>query len=337
MDLVDRLFRLILGLVIGYLLFLCCWLWIYCDAFAFRLYSKDKKKFDRESKLPADRAAARSVRLCFIRHGESTWNDTFNRSKVPHRFAWRLLSSAVYETWLIMSGSKDSWFLDSPLSVYGLQQAEELQAFLRRAAAAPDDPVCEDAKVILGLDEHVHSTVTVSNLRRAVSTCMVGLWDRIQKGNDQVLIHSALQEISKNPDTLAITRAGQVPEPSWLDRLHTDTKFAPQMARALDPSCNMGSKPLSSSGQERLLEFASWASDAAVDRGTVICVGHSFWFREFCREFMPKNTEHDIKTKKMTNCGCVMLTLLVDESSGSPEFSVDPDSVKTIYGGYTTK
>ena len=32
--------RLLLGLIVGYLLFLCCWLWVYCDAFAFRLFSK---------------------------------------------------------------------------------------------------------------------------------------------------------------------------------------------------------------------------------------------------------------------------------------------------------
>jgi hypothetical protein len=33
----------------------------------------------------------------------------------------------------------------------------------------------------------------------------------------------------------------------------------------------------------------------------------------------------------------VMLTLYVDESSGKPEYSVDPATLKTIYGGYTTK
>lgn len=161
--------------------------------------------------------------------------------------------------------------------------------------------------MLLGLDPHVRSTVVVSNLRRAISTCMVGLWDRLQKGSEKAIVHSSLQEISKNPDTLAIARAGEVPKPSWLDRLHTDTKFADQMSKVLDPSCNMGSKPMDLTGQQRLLDFAAWASDPAADRGTVICVGHSFWFREFCREFMPKSVEHDIKTKKLTNCGYVVV------------------------------
>jgi hypothetical protein len=204
---------------------------------------------------------------------------------------------------------QESWFLDSPLSEFGLGQAEQLQVFLRKTAADPTDPLSDDCKMLLGLDQHVRSTVVVSNLRRAVSTCMVGLWDRIQPGGEkaanQFLIHSSLQEISTNPDTLAITRAGEVPKPSWLDRLHTDTKFADQMATALDPSCNMGSKSMESTGQSRLLDFAAWSSDPSVDRGTVVCVGHSFWFREFCREFMPKSVTHDIKTKKLTNCGCV--------------------------------
>jgi hypothetical protein len=30
-----------------------------------------------------------------------------------------------------------------------------------------------------------------------------------------------------------------------------------------------------------------------------------------------------------------MLTLLIDESSGKPEYCVDEKSLKTIYGGYT--
>eukprot|EP00038_Savillea_parva_P018595 m.24442 g.24442 ORF g.24442 m.24442 type:complete len:338 (+) comp4160_c0_seq2:169-1182(+) len=337
MELVTRVLRLLLGLVVGYLIWLCCWLWIYCEAFAFRLYSKDKKRFERESKLPQDRSAVQSVRLIFIRHGESTWNDTFNRTKIPHKFAWRLLYSAVYETMLMMTGSNDSWFLDSPLSEFGLSQAEDLQKFLRTTAQNPADPLSDDCKLILGQDDHVQSRVVVSNLRRCVSTCMVGLWDRIQKRGERVLIHTALQEISKNPDTVAITKAGEVPKPSWLDELHTDTKFAGHMAKALDPSMNMGTKSMDSTGQQRLLDFAAWASDTNINRGPIVCVGHSFWFREFCREFMPKSVQHDIKTKKITNCGVVMLTMTVDTSSGKPEYCVDPASLKTIYGGYTTK
>lgn len=95
----------------------------------------------------------------------------------------------------------------------------------------------------------------------------------------------------------------QVPEPSWLDKLHTRTKFAGHMAKVIDPRWNFGSKPMDYSGQQRLLDFCAWASDPSQNRGTVVCVGHSFWFREFCREFMPKHVEHDIKTKKITNCG----------------------------------
>lgn len=45
-------------------------------------------------------------RLTLQTSGESTWNDTFNRSKMPHKFAWRLLYSAVYETMLLATASK---------------------------------------------------------------------------------------------------------------------------------------------------------------------------------------------------------------------------------------
>ena len=55
-------------------------------------------------------------RLILIRHGESTWNDTFNRSLNPIKFIPRLIYALMMELSLFVTGQCDSWFYDSPLS-----------------------------------------------------------------------------------------------------------------------------------------------------------------------------------------------------------------------------
>jgi len=51
------------------------------------------------------------------------------------------------------------------------------------------------------------------------------------------------------------------------------------------------------------MTFNKWAFEE--DRGTLICVGHSLWFRNYFREFLPETFQHDCKAKKMMNCAWV--------------------------------
>ena len=76
--------------------------------------------------------------LIFVRHGESTWNDTFNKGS--HRsllvfiigYIPGLIKSLLYEFYLLISGKIDSWFYDSPLSHLGLSQVKALADFLSK-------------------------------------------------------------------------------------------------------------------------------------------------------------------------------------------------------------
>lgn len=52
------------------------------------------------------------LQIYFVRHGESCWNVTFNRSKLFMLF--RVVYTCLYELWLLMT-SGDSWLIDSPL------------------------------------------------------------------------------------------------------------------------------------------------------------------------------------------------------------------------------
>jgi len=70
----------------------------------------------------------REKRVIFVRHGESTWNEVFNRGfgpGFPLRLAWGLLHEAA------VIFSRGSFFVDAPLSHRGYRQARELRAFLK--------------------------------------------------------------------------------------------------------------------------------------------------------------------------------------------------------------
>jgi len=60
-------------------------------------------------------------RVIFVRHGESTWNDVFNRGFGP-MFPVRLVHGLVQEAGVLISRS--SYFVDSPLSKLGYKQAK---------------------------------------------------------------------------------------------------------------------------------------------------------------------------------------------------------------------
>ena len=121
----------------------------------------------------------------FVRHGESTWNDTFNKGN--HRslivfvigFFPGLAKALMYELYLILSGKLDSWFFDSPISGLGLEQVDALAAFLKET---PTDNIEGKHLGILRADPGAPpSKLLCSNLRRAVSTVAAGFRDRLSR------------------------------------------------------------------------------------------------------------------------------------------------------------
>jgi hypothetical protein len=79
------------------------------------------------------------LRAVFLWAGESTWNDTFNRSKIPHKFAWRLAYSAVYEIMLIVTGSKVQPLAHTPFSTVSttMHHAKHARSSLALHRTAP--------------------------------------------------------------------------------------------------------------------------------------------------------------------------------------------------------
>lgn len=300
--------------------------------------------------LPVDQATERRT-VIFIRHGESTWNDTFNKG---HRkaivfialFIPNLIYALAFEFYLLLSGARDSWFYDSPLSFLGARQSESLAEFLRQSNQFPaGTPQAAAVACLQGISPQ-KSILVCSNLRRALSTVCIGLQGRLTRTGEKIVVLPQLQEMSRNPDTLSITPKFEQPVPSWIDRAYSagakpsgshlePCNIAEMYGNQIDVTKNTGSKTRKVLGQMRLEAFAKWCfvdNQAPV----VIAGGHSLWFRNFFRTFMGRKNDHNAKTKKIVNGGAVMFTLLrIPDTQGTgSSYKIDASSIQIIYGGF---
>eukprot|EP00565_Helicotheca_tamesis_P002660 CAMPEP_0185728680 /NCGR_PEP_ID=MMETSP1171-20130828/4040_1 /TAXON_ID=374046 /ORGANISM="Helicotheca tamensis, Strain CCMP826" /LENGTH=368 /DNA_ID=CAMNT_0028397411 /DNA_START=58 /DNA_END=1164 /DNA_ORIENTATION=+ len=283
--------------------------------------------------------------VIFIRHGESTWNDTFNKGS--HRslgvfiagYIPGLVKAVLYELYLLLAGKVDSWFYDAPMSTLGLTQTEALAAFLD-SASKPNSTATDREKqlvAILNNDPGAPPSKTLSSpLRRAISTVAIGLRRRLERSpEDKIVIHPSLQEIARNPDTLAITPPHTPVTASWIEQ---DYKPIPDLQHLLhthvDVSNHTGNKPLSTNGLKRMTAFNDYVFDS-LDEQYVIVGGHSIWFRSFFRAFLPYNLDHASKTKKVVNCGAVAFTLMkTNHPKEGVVYMIDPNTIEVIYGGF---
>ncbi|KAL3827339.1 hypothetical protein ACHAXA_005085 [Cyclostephanos tholiformis] len=156
----------------------------------------------------------REKTLILIRHGESTWNDTFNpghRNKLIFAlfFVPNLFYAIFVEVYYFVSGrDRDSWFYDSPLSVSGKHQIDSLRSFLKKeelkvggeGVGGSSTREGRAIRILLALGEKktleakdgkeegggddLSSHVVSSSLRRAISTAAIGLADRFSRTAD---------------------------------------------------------------------------------------------------------------------------------------------------------
>lgn len=297
----------------------------------------------KEEKESGDGATNKLERktIYLVRHGESTWNDTFNKGS--HRsplvfavgFIPGLIKALLFELYLILSGKLDSWFYDSPASNLGLNQVKDLYGFMKNGKA-PNDAMAEHVAILKAGPEAPPSKMLCSSLRRAVSTMAGGFKDRLaRRPQEKILIVPALQEISRNPDTLSITPAHTPIQASWIDKTSKLANFQSIYMNQLDMSLHAGNKPLGTNGLKRMREFCNFIFSPSCPEQYVIVGGHSIWFRSFFKTFLPYEEDHVGKRKKIVNCGVVALTLIkATRPSGQPTYMIDPKSVEVIYGGF---
>uniref|UniRef100_A0A0G4GW00 Uncharacterized protein n=1 Tax=Chromera velia CCMP2878 TaxID=1169474 RepID=A0A0G4GW00_9ALVE len=315
-------------------------------ALFFAVFSNEGRK-TRTQKLqltPENSNLAGKKTVYLFRHGESKWNYCFNRKLGPGIFA-RLLMTFGSEFFLFPY--LDSEMLDSPLSDMGVDQAIAVRDFLR---SAPDagDAAGEHVNVLLGGPSAPESVIVSSNLRRAISTVLIGFSDRIAKTNESVAILSSIQEMTRNIDGISMAPALSVPPVP-----HTETgRLAKQVHRlaslekpmhelyeaSLDPSDNQGNKPFSSRISDRIRQFADWCFDAEKCKKPVVIIGgHSGFFKHLLRKYLPANVQHPGKETKISNCGIVKVEIQKLQLGDQTGYYIDPQSIEEIHGGFITK
>jgi hypothetical protein len=306
------------------------------------------------TKTPLDKTVTyKEKTVILIRHGESTWNDTFNpgdRNKLVFVlfFVPNLVYAIFIELYFFVSGKdSESWFFDSALSGKGVRQSEGLRKFLKkekmRLGSNANGGSREEKAVQLLLDigeSTPSSQVVSSNLRRAISTAAIGLSDRFASSiaksakEDSIVLLPCLQEISRNPDALSILPPCGVAHPTWCD---TNIPGVPVSAFSslIDTKFHGGNKSLKSNGLIRLNQFcADIFDESKLPKSTIIAAGHSLFFRSFFQVFLPREVEHIGKKKKIVNGGVVMCTLREATVGSKKEYMIDPSSVVVVYGGF---
>ena len=293
--------------------------------------------------------------LIFVRHGESTWNDTFNKGAHRSALAFAIgyipgiIKSLLYESYLLLSGKIDSWFYDSPLSYLGLSQVQELADFLKSSKDEDDTSTKqkmdqtfseEERRLLLQIlrnDPNAPpSKLVSSNLRRALSTVAAAFQDRLLRDpQESILILPSLQEISRNPDTLSITPAQTKVKPSWIEVSSKVCDFQSIFSKQVDMECHIGNKPIDTNGLKRMLEFCHVVFSSRLPEDYIVVGGHSIWFRSFFREFLPRDSDHVGKVKKIVNCGAIKFDLWrMTTEDGRYKFMMDEDSIRIVFGGF---
>eukprot|EP00192_Tetraselmis_astigmatica_P013767 CAMPEP_0117698248 /NCGR_PEP_ID=MMETSP0804-20121206/29662_1 /TAXON_ID=1074897 /ORGANISM="Tetraselmis astigmatica, Strain CCMP880" /LENGTH=335 /DNA_ID=CAMNT_0005512555 /DNA_START=30 /DNA_END=1038 /DNA_ORIENTATION=+ len=293
--------------------------------FATMLLSTDKrwKKLKIDPEMIQDATEVTVKRIIFIRHGESDWNEVFNRGFGPS-FPIRLLSAIARELALLVT--EDSVFIDSALSPLGINQARELVKFLEESPTAVEDTAMHS--VLRGDGDDVKKSDI--KLAEALATAAVGLQRRLKLTGEKILIASDLQEVTFNLDGNALARAGGVPD---LHAIKPEMWSSYEPASLFDPSLNKGDKPMFGNGLERMLRFCDLVF--ARNESTIIAIGHSLYFRSFFRSFLPSSCAHTAKTKKMVNAGTVAFDLSRGNYQGKTLYWIDPASVSVVYGGFS--
>jgi hypothetical protein len=276
-------------------------------------------------------------RIVFLRHGESDWNNVFNKG-INISFIFRLLSSLKEELFLFFT-SMDSKFIDSPLNEDGIEQALELRRYIEATSHPECSKTTDEVLSMLRGDSKTPSVIVSSTLRRAIATTTLALWPRIDKTDEKVVVLSSLQEVSRNVDTRALSNPKEVadlPFSRIKDKCKSTKSGAFDPDRVYDASENYGNKRRNFYGILRLRAFNEWAFKRTED--TIIVGGHSLWFKYFFATYLPHSSKHDAKNKKIANSGIVTFIIYRSfDADGSPLYRIDESTIESVYGGYTSK
>ena len=269
-------------------------------------------------------------KVIFIRHGESKWNEMFNRGFGPG-FLLRLGDGLMQEMQRMTFG--DSLFIDSPLGKRGEKEALDICRYLRSQVATQYPSALPPQSALAKSLDYAHELyngdkadmrIVSSTLRRSMNTVTIALQDRIMRNREKVETLSSLQEISRNVDTISLSTPGDVQSNLGGHMSCLDAE------KIFDSTMNKGNKRPANRGLERIREFVSWMFKQKENK--IVVSGHSLYFRWFFRMYLPHGMQHVAKKKKIANGGVVAFDL-VQDSKGSVQ--IIPSSITSVYLGFS--
>ncbi|CCW64383.1 unnamed protein product [Phytomonas sp. EM1] len=302
----------------------------YKDSLKYLIWNKDipheshRSNFIRAGTMRPENNGTQKIRILFIRHGQSVWNSVYSEMTIclPIRIVRALILEAKY----FFTRPLDSQFIDTPLSAKGIKQAKDLANFVRGA----------EGKITC---DTTTSVVLCSNLRRTMQTALIGLSPRLNLTGEKIVVDSALQEGSGFIDTQSFsTESGKIAPftfPGFEDPEKVQNMF--------DAHLNKGNKPLGVDVDARTDDFllhifggtivpAEAGERGAKDLKEIIVFGHSLFFLQFFRRFLPRSSSHIAKKCTMENCAVVAFDLIRNVSSG--EVVIDENSINPLYKGF---
>eukprot|EP01084_Bolivina_argentea_P257347 433568_1 len=197
--------------------------------------------------------------------------------------------------------------------------------------------------------KNLKSKIVCSNLRRAISTCVLSLWNRLcLNNNEKIYILSCLQEIGINVDTHTFHSPHVVPQVSNFEKISKNLNFEKLnefYSTRIETIYNYGTKSQflmesQQDSQKRIELFAKWMfMDDKIEPNknnkispAIIAVGHSHWIREFFKHYLPPQSEFIGKNAKLSNCGVIAFKFYYNKTK--QKFGIAPNTITVVYKGF---
>ncbi|CDR93883.1 hypothetical protein, conserved [Babesia bigemina] len=267
----------------------------------------------------------RTKTIYFIRHGQSMWNLTFNNPYNVIGLLFRVLSMTFAELSFLFTN--DTFFYDSPLSMNGINQALELCKEL----SDPNNHRCAEMQVLTRASGQ-RSALFTSNLRRAQSTILLALQDRLSHTGERVYVCNELEELVPHPDCVSLSTSVKTAVIPFLEVM-----MIPDKARTYSQHLQQTDGPVVSHlpVYDKMLMFNERVFKQP-EEAIVVC-GHSRWLLDYLNIFLPQGaTDMEYCKTKIGNTDTLRFDLVRREfKNGEVYYVIDPHSVKLVYKSAT--
>ncbi|GAW83121.1 hypothetical protein, conserved [Plasmodium gonderi] len=175
---------------------------------------------------------------------------------------------------------------------------------------------------ILNNSVKYRSAILCSDLRRAISSCVIALYNRIKKHNEQIQVLNSLQEISRNPDCVSLF--------DYHDNTYISTDIENFVHKDVDRICKKNINVKRNFTSNKFYDTLSYIFNN--DMNIFIIFGHSLWFRLFFNYFLKQS--HKAKTHKIQNSGVVVFNMLKYDQDDQVHYEIEKDSIRVLYKGF---